>query len=57
MSDSSATHKVYYTISGPGIDQDPRNVFSLDSKTGELFVLQSVDREEYPIFNVSLTLL
>lgn len=56
MSDSQAKYSVYYTISGPGIDEEPTNVFSLEPTTGQLFMLQPVDREQYPVFNVSLTL-
>lgn len=55
MSDSAATHTVYYTISGPGIDEEPTDVFSLERETGKFFMLQPIDREQYPVFNVSLT--
>ncbi|XP_068594148.1 desmocollin 2-like protein [Cebidichthys violaceus] len=49
VSDSEVKHKVFYTISGPGVDQPPMNVFSLNT-TGMLFVHKAVDREEFPRF-------
>lgn len=54
MSDSAAGRTVYYTISGPGFNQNPLDVFSLDSDSGQLSVLKSIDREEFPSFMVSL---
>lgn len=55
VSDSVARHDVYYTISGPGYDQNPVGVFKLDSLSGMLSVLKSVDREQFPMFVVSVT--
>ncbi|TNN61086.1 Desmocollin-3 [Liparis tanakae] len=49
VSDSEAVQKVFYTISGPGVDQPPIGVFSLN-KTGTLFLHKKVDREEHPQF-------
>lgn len=49
VSDSEAVQRVFYTISGPGVDQPPIGVFSLN-KTGTMFLLKKVDREEYPKF-------
>lgn len=56
-SDAAAPHNynVYYTISGPGFNQHPTGVFSLNSKTGMLSVLKPVDREEFPSFTVRMT--
>uniref|UniRef100_A0A3P9J7Q5 Desmocollin 2 like n=1 Tax=Oryzias latipes TaxID=8090 RepID=A0A3P9J7Q5_ORYLA len=45
-SDSASVHDVYYTISGPGADLDPKGVFSLNRDTGLLRVHKSLDREE-----------
>jgi len=53
VSDSEAVQRVFYTISGPGVDQPPIGVFSLN-KTGTMFLLKKVDREEYPKFIVSV---
>lgn len=51
-SDSAATHDVYYTISGPGFNQHPTEVFTLDNDSGMLSVHRSVDREEFPSYTV-----
>uniref|UniRef100_UPI0037E7CDDD desmocollin 2-like protein n=1 Tax=Semicossyphus pulcher TaxID=241346 RepID=UPI0037E7CDDD len=53
VSDSASTQKVYYTISGPGVDRTPVGVFSLDKYTGLLKVNQAVDREQYPKFVIT----
>ncbi|KAM9845093.1 desmocollin 2-like protein [Aulostomus maculatus] len=50
VSDSEAKHRVYYTISGPGYNQHPVGVFTLDTNTGMLSVNKPVDREEFPQF-------
>ncbi|XP_063742116.1 desmocollin 2-like protein isoform X2 [Eleginops maclovinus] len=50
VSDSEAKQKVYYTLSGPGFNQHPVGVFSLDRATGMLVVHKAVDREEFPKF-------
>ncbi|XP_030630689.1 desmocollin-2-like [Chanos chanos] len=47
-SDSSAQHSVYYTISGPGVTEEPIGLFSLDKFSGLLKVHRAVDREVYP---------
>uniref|UniRef100_A0A8C7DJ51 Desmocollin-2 n=1 Tax=Oncorhynchus kisutch TaxID=8019 RepID=A0A8C7DJ51_ONCKI len=49
-SDSSATRSVYYTISGPGVTEDPVGVFSVVMETGMLRVNKVVDRERTPQF-------
>ncbi|XP_062338484.1 desmocollin 2-like protein [Osmerus eperlanus] len=49
-SDSAAMYSVYYTISGPGVDEHPRGLFSVDRNSGLLRVHQPVDREEFPKF-------
>ncbi|XP_068604477.1 desmocollin 2-like protein [Brachionichthys hirsutus] len=51
-SDSAAKHDVYYTFSGPGVDQHPVGVFSLNRDTGMLTVHKTVDREEFPSFTL-----
>uniref|UniRef100_A0A8C7HNF4 Desmocollin-2 n=1 Tax=Oncorhynchus kisutch TaxID=8019 RepID=A0A8C7HNF4_ONCKI len=49
-SDSSAAYKVYYTLSGPGVTEDPVGVFSVVKETGMLKVHRAVDREVTPQF-------
>ncbi|KAL3055228.1 hypothetical protein OYC64_018006 [Pagothenia borchgrevinki] len=53
VSDSVATQAVYYTISGPGVNQHPVGVFSLNRETGMLTIHKSVDREEFPRFKLT----
>uniref|UniRef100_A0A674F0H6 Desmocollin-3-like n=1 Tax=Salmo trutta TaxID=8032 RepID=A0A674F0H6_SALTR len=49
-SDSSAAYNVYYTLSGPGVTEDPVGVFSVVKETGMLKVHRAVDREITPQF-------
>ncbi|XP_033993194.1 desmocollin 2 like isoform X2 [Trematomus bernacchii] len=53
VSDSEAQHDVYYTISGPGVNQHPVGVFSLNRETGMLTIHKPVDREEFPRFKLT----
>ncbi|XP_070701530.1 desmocollin 2-like protein isoform X2 [Pempheris klunzingeri] len=52
VSDSEAKYDVYYTFSGPGYNQYPVGVFSLDRNTGMLRVHKPVDREEFSVFRL-----
>ncbi|XP_058506688.1 desmocollin 2-like protein isoform X1 [Solea solea] len=53
VSDSAATHEVYYTFSGPGYNENPVGVFSLDQESGMLKVHKPVDRESFPNFTLT----
>ncbi|XP_041660277.1 desmocollin 2 like [Cheilinus undulatus] len=50
VSDSETDQEVFYTVSGPGVDSPPLELFTLDSNSGMLKVLKPVDREQYPKF-------
>ncbi|XP_019963162.2 desmocollin 2-like protein isoform X1 [Paralichthys olivaceus] len=50
VSDSEAIQDVYYTFSGPGYNEHPVGVFTLDRISGMLTVHKAVDREEFPMF-------
>ncbi|XP_054482774.1 desmocollin 2-like protein [Anoplopoma fimbria] len=52
VSDSSINFPVYYTISGPGVDEEPKGLFSLNQDTAVLTMHSTIDREQYPKFTL-----
>uniref|UniRef100_A0A5F8GMI1 Desmocollin 2 n=1 Tax=Monodelphis domestica TaxID=13616 RepID=A0A5F8GMI1_MONDO len=46
QSDSAQNYTVYYSIRGPGVDQEPINLFYIERDTGHLYVTRPVDREQ-----------
>ncbi|CAN9502826.1 unnamed protein product [Ophioblennius macclurei] len=55
VSDSQQNHSVYYTISGPGVNEYPTELFSLNTETGMLSVHNTIDREEFPSFKLKVS--
>ncbi|XP_043946192.1 cadherin-like protein 26 isoform X2 [Protopterus annectens] len=45
-------YAVLYTISGPGVDEDPKSVFFIDLQEGTVFATQSIDYEQYRVFKL-----
>ncbi|XP_072460573.1 desmocollin-1 isoform X2 [Notamacropus eugenii] len=53
QSDSAQNYTIYYSISGPGVDKEPFNLFYIDRDTGDIFCTRSVDRETYDSFQIT----
>ncbi|XP_076000751.1 desmocollin 2-like protein [Genypterus blacodes] len=49
VSDSDVNRKVYYKISGQGVNETPVGFLSINEDTGMLTMLKTIDREEFPI--------
>ncbi|XDV26358.1 hypothetical protein PO909_030102, partial [Leuciscus waleckii] len=51
-SDNDERVSLRYSVTGPGADQPPTGVFSIDPVSGQLTVLKPLDREHLPSFNL-----
>uniref|UniRef100_A0A667WWV8 Cadherin 15, type 1, M-cadherin (myotubule) n=1 Tax=Myripristis murdjan TaxID=586833 RepID=A0A667WWV8_9TELE len=51
-SDKIFTGEVIYKLEGPGVDQEPKNLFEIDDKTGVIRSKQPLDREKYSSFTL-----
>ena len=51
-SDKIFTSQVFYRLEGPGVDQDPKNLFDIDEKTGIIRSKHPLDREKHKSFKV-----
>ncbi|KAM7406023.1 hypothetical protein PAMP_000429 [Pampus punctatissimus] len=55
-SDKIFTGEVIYKLEGPGVDQEPKNLFEIDDKTGIIRSKRPLDREKYNSFtHISVT--
>ncbi|NP_001099631.2 desmocollin-1 precursor [Rattus norvegicus] len=52
QSDFSQNYSIFYSISGPGVDKEPFNLFYIEKDTGDIYCTRSIDREEYDQFMV-----
>nr|XP_040021731.1 cadherin-15 [Gasterosteus aculeatus aculeatus] len=51
-SDKIFTGEVIYKLEGPGVDQDPKNLFEIDDKTGVIRSKRQLDRETHKSFTL-----
>ncbi|XP_060040987.1 cadherin-15 isoform X2 [Erinaceus europaeus] len=51
-SDKQQLGSVLYSIQGPGVDEEPRGVFSIDKFTGKVFLNAMLDREQTDRFRL-----
>ncbi|XP_024658265.2 cadherin-15 [Maylandia zebra] len=51
-SDKIFTGEVIYKLEGQGVDQEPKNLFEIDDKTGVIRSKQPLDREKYSNFTL-----
>ncbi|XP_049756666.1 desmocollin-1 isoform X1 [Elephas maximus indicus] len=52
QSDTAQNYTIFYSISGPGVDKEPFNLFYIDKDTGDMFCTRSIDREQYQQFSL-----
>ncbi|KAF4077895.1 hypothetical protein AMELA_G00193260 [Ameiurus melas] len=50
--DKHLNHTLKFRISGQGVTEEPKGVFSINENTGEIYTHEPIDREAYPIFHV-----
>uniref|UniRef100_A0A8C8ZWE0 Desmocollin 1 n=1 Tax=Prolemur simus TaxID=1328070 RepID=A0A8C8ZWE0_PROSS len=44
QSDAAQNYTIFYSLSGPGVDKEPFNLFFIEKDTGDIFCTRSVDR-------------
>ncbi|XP_054439820.1 desmocollin-1 [Pteronotus mesoamericanus] len=52
QSDAAQNYTIFYSISGPGVDKEPFNLFFIDKDSGDIFCTRSIDREQYQEFPI-----
>ncbi|XP_004606094.1 desmocollin-1 [Sorex araneus] len=52
QSDTAQNYTIFYSISGPGVDKEPFNLFYIEKDTGDIYCTRSIDREQYEEFPI-----
>ncbi|XP_071064610.1 desmocollin-1 isoform X2 [Dasypus novemcinctus] len=52
QSDTAQNYTIFYSLSGPGVDKEPLNLFFIDKNSGDIFCTRSIDREQYQEFSL-----
>lgn len=52
-SDKENYTRIIYSLTGPGVDQDPKGVFGVNHETGFVKIYSILDREEIASYHVS----
>ncbi|XP_063168748.1 cadherin-15 isoform X2 [Candoia aspera] len=51
-SDKQQPGVVVYSIKGPGVDEDPKDIFSIDNRSGKVYLNTMLDREKHDRFRL-----
>lgn len=51
-SDKENYTKIFYSLSGPGVNEEPKNVFGVDPNTGYVRIYSILDREKIAFYQV-----
>lgn len=51
-SDTAQNYTIHYSIRGPGVDEEPLDLFYIERDTGKLYCKRKVDREQYDSFQL-----
>lgn len=51
-SDKEGSQEIFYSLTGPGVDQDPKGRFSVNQNNGFVKVHSILDREEIAQYHV-----
>ncbi|KAG8442109.1 hypothetical protein GDO86_011053 [Hymenochirus boettgeri] len=53
QSDTQVNYTIRYSLSGPGVNEEPAGLFYIQAETGNIYYTRRVDREEYGWYNLT----